>query len=405
MNREDFNRAVVPLDQVLEDAGWSAHTKETAASPLMLRRLTDQRELRIDRVEAIVDQAMDRGTVFRASDNREATRLRDEVEAIDDVIDEARSIWDNPDRTRREHVKRASELGMYGGGGGFGQSLRRADPLDLTLDDELVKTVRAAARDHQSIRRSLSDARSLVSSSEPSSAARGRLANYATVRESSSPSAAFVPVNLVANAAAVAEGAAKPEIGNASTVSVTHSKLAGYVDVTLEEIVYGADIVQAIQDVAMRGLINAENAAIATVLLGAPNIAASTTPAKSILAGIAAVAAGGGQASVIAVAPADVPVILGESTTLGYTVNSGGGAERLATSLWGVPLVPAVGVPAGTAFVWDTAALGMSVAMPPTLLVDPYSQARNNIVNVVVEELVGFALVASAMAAEVDLVP
>jgi hypothetical protein len=53
---------------------------------------------------------------------------------------------------------------------------------------------------------------------------------------------------------------------------------------------------------------------------------------------------------------------------------------------------------------WDSAALGASVAMPPRILVDPYTGAKNNVTTVVVDEMVAFALIQPLQTAKVDLV-
>ena len=75
----------------------------------------------------------------------------------------------------------------------------------------------------------------------------------------------------------------------------------------------------------------------------------------------------------------------------------------MASTLSGVPVVPSGGVTAGSTLVWDQAALGASVAMPPRILVDPYTKAVNNVTVVVVDEMIAFALLAPAQAAVVDL--
>lgn len=388
------------LDAVLAAHDYTEATNDRAASRPLVGNLRDQIEARLDRVDVICRSAEDDDRDLLASESREIDKLHDEAEAFGRVLDLATPVADRLERTRQEHLRATLAPGRS-----VGMSAGPVDPMGLTISRSLAREVNEAVRNGRTIRRSLSDLPDFgpfAAASGP--AIRGRLAAYGIVSESTSPQAAFVALRPVAPAAPVAEKAAKPAVANATTVAVAHEKISGYVELSTEQIVYGVDVSRAVEDIAIRQLVAGENARVVAALVGAPNITAGTTPAASILAGIAAVAAGGAQPDVIAINPADIPAVLGETITGGgYAVNSGGGAEGLASSLWSVPLVPASGVPAGTAFVWARTALGVSVAMPPTLLTDPYSQSRNNIVTVVVEELAGFGLVQPAQAAEVDL--
>lgn len=396
MSKEAFLRSVEPLEHVLEEAGWNAD-KEQAANHLLVRRLRDQGELRVSRVDEILDEAQADGRALKASEKREAERLQAEMDAIADVVDEAREICDNPDRARHRHIAFMAEHG-----GGIGSVQRARSPLAVDIPASVVREMRDAVSTRQWISRQLSTAQL-----EPTSSAlmpsRGRLAEFTTVRTANTPQSAFLAVTPTAPAAPTAEGIAKPEVATTALITPAHQKIAGYVELSREQVVYGVDAAQAVESVAVRQLIEGENIALVAALAGATPVAAGTTPAQSILAGKASVSAGGGSASVIAIAPADMTIVLGEqSATAGYPVT--GNAVELATALWGVPLVPAFGIAAGTAYVWDSAAVGTSVAQSPTLLVDPYSQAKLNLITVVIEELVAFGLIAPTAAAKVDLV-
>jgi HK97 family phage major capsid protein len=403
MTRTEFQNAVVPLEHILEEAGWTESTKEHAATHLLSRRLSDQAELRLRRVDEICDDASTDVPPrdLRASEKRECERLQDEVRAFQDVNDELAQIMSNPARARRLHLRNspAPTRGFHAG--------PPEDPLSLTIARSLAAEVNDAVRNGLPIRRSLADARAFGQvDSLPAPELRNRLVNYAVVTTSMSPQAAFVALRPVAPASVVAEGGAKPEIANAVTVAVAHAKVSGFVDVTTEELAYGSDMVSAVQAIAFQQLVAGENVQVVAALAGGTAVVAGTSAALSILAGIAQVASGGAQADVIAINPADVVAVLGQAASGGgYVINQGGGAETLPGTLWGVPVVAVAAVPAGSARVWASNALGVSVAMPPSILVDPYSQAKNNITNIIVEELIAVGLTQPTQAAVVDLVP
>ncbi len=387
------------LDKLLSAHDWTEETAATQSSPVLVRSLLTHRESLLDRVDEIAQTATDADRDLLASESREIERAHNEVERTDQVISRAKPFADEAERIRHEHlVSSAGLISMTRSG-----SRPPSDPLGLVISRSLANEVRDAVRAGQSITRSLSDPFLDVWQTPSSPVVRGRLAAYATLVQGTSPQAAFVAVRPLVDAAVVAEGAAKPEIADATTVLAAHQKIAGYLDVSLEQIVYGVDVSAAIQTVAIRQLIEGENNAVAAALATATPVAAGASPAASVLSGIASVAAGGGIPSVVALNPADIPLVLGESSGAGYSVNQGGGAETLASTLWGVPVVPSGGVTAGSALVWDQAALGASVAMPPRILVDPYTKAVNNVTVVVVDEMIAFALLAPAQAAVVDL--
>src|SRR5262245_31405893 len=279
MDRDQFQKAVVPLDHVLDESGWTVD-RDRAANHLLVRRLMDQRELRLDRVDAVCDLAAQEGRDLKQSEKREATRLQAEVDAFDEVIDETREILDDPKRHRRQHLAATAGIGT----GGLGGTVSRVrSPLSLELPETITRDVRDAILDRQTVSRQLSAAQ-LDSSTPTPLPSRGRLADYVTVRAGTTPSSAFLSTTAVTPAAVVAEGAPKPAVATTALVSAPHQKLAGYIDVSREEIVYGGDVASAIEGIAARQLISAENTAIATALAGATAVAAGTTPAQSLLA-------------------------------------------------------------------------------------------------------------------------
>lgn len=218
----------------------------------------------------------------------------------------------------------------------------------------------------------------------------------------------YTQTTAASAAAPVAEGAEKPESDpdwTAATIDVR--KIAHYVDVSTESLDDYPAFRQVISEEMNAGLINAENAQLATGsgtginITGLTNMSGILTYApasaearyRSIRRGIRNLRKGAAfaVADTILMHPDDEELFdLSNDTSAGLhaVADLNGGT----TSPWGLKRVVTTGIAAGTGLLMDSRrAAVLYVRQPPTLLVDPYSQSKNNMVRIIVEERIALA--------------
>jgi hypothetical protein len=197
----------------------------------------------------------------------------------------------------------------------------------------------------------------------------------------------------------IAEGAAKPAGVTLTTETVDMAKYAGYAELTSESAVFVTNVANAAAAVLVARVLRGIEADIVTaVQAGAGITVTGDDPTAAVIAAQAAVMSNGGSPSVVALSAADDAAIM--STT------GAGGFQNFSTpeagpGLW-LGMVPVVipGLAAGTVIVLDgTAVTLFEAAGGPLVICDPFSDARNNKITIVIEEFCAVALTAPGGAA------
>jgi hypothetical protein len=225
------------------------------------------------------------------------------------------------------------------------------------------------------------------------------------------PKVTFYTTTTAASAAtAIAEGTDKPESDpdwTATTIDIR--KIAHYVDVSTEALDDYAAFRAVVSAEMSSGLIVAENAQLASGNGTAPNIrgllnatgivtyAPSSAEPRylSIRTAIRNLRKGAGFATpnVILIHPDDEQIFdLTNASSAGlHALPDMNGTPTPGP--WGLTEIITTGVPSGTALVMDTRrAAVLYVRQPPTLISDPYSQSKSNMVRVICEERIGLAI-------------
>jgi HK97 family phage major capsid protein len=213
------------------------------------------------------------------------------------------------------------------------------------------------------------------------------------------------------SAAAVAEGATKPE----STVSATlrtlpMTKIATWARATSEVLADFPSFMSVLQADLAAGLVLQESAQILNGSGVAPNMlgilgtsglltqvtAASTDPLIALATAATALRNGSSYVDPtgIVMHPTDLSKI--------RTLKASGSGEFIAgdpfaagpTTIWGIPVTTTTAIAAGTALMADFASLGtVFVRDGLSIMVDPYSQMTDNVTRVVAEERLAVAVV------------
>jgi hypothetical protein len=178
--------------------------------------------------------------------------------------------------------------------------------------------------------------------------------------------------------AKVARGGVKPVAAKMTTETRTLAKYAGQVSVEIEDLIDVDSLVPALASVILDGCMAAFDQDIAAALEGAGGPSASgATWSEAILAGIAAVP----SASVLVVNAADYASVV--SPGVGFTLDP----TNSVPVLFGLLVVIAPITP-GTAYVCDrNAVMVCDSKLSPLAVVDPFSQADQNVTRLVVDLL------------------
>jgi HK97 family phage major capsid protein len=238
-----------------------------------------------------------------------------------------------------------------------------------------------------------------------------RIASYLPTRQTTSPTITYYSQGTAASAAAaVAEGAAKPESDPAwSAVVSTVRKLAHWTQVSSEVLADFEGFADLIEREMIAGLINTENtqlisgSGVAPNLLGLLNTSGILTYApgsaepryRSIRTAMRMLRAGASyvDADVVVMNPADTQLFdLANDTTAGLHAVPNLQASPAGTA-WGVPIVVTTGIASGTALVANLGqAATLYVREAPRLFVDPYGLATSNMVRILAEERLALAV-------------
>lgn len=116
-----------------------------------------------------------------------------------------------------------------------------------------------------------------------------------------------------------AEGGTKPNVATFATESVDLAKYAALVVISVESAQFVASIEAAIAQVMTSKILRGIEADLAAAMIAdAGNAVAATDLAAGVLEAIAAVAAAGGQADLLALAPADYVTLMSAQSQSGY---------------------------------------------------------------------------------------
>ena len=200
-----------------------------------------------------------------------------------------------------------------------------------------------------------------------------------------------VKVNPAGTPAAVAKGAAKSEWATLTSETVSLSKYAGYADLYLEDVAYGAGILAAVHHTLVNQALVAYDAdVVSAIVAGADgSVTGASSYASGILEGIAGLLAGGANPDTLLMS-GDVMATALESPGAGYVTDP----QSAWQSLFGLRLVVSAGAPAGTCVVLDSSSvLCVESVSSPVVVVDPYSGLKSgNAITVVSELLAGVSV-------------
>lgn len=190
-------------------------------------------------------------------------------------------------------------------------------------------------------------------------------------------------------AAKVAEKAAKPSAVTITTSPVALNKYAGIANFTTENQIDTDALVPALASVISRSALMAYDADCITALGQQHGETASgATWPDAILSGIGTVAANGGSPGLLVLSAADYAAAV-QSPGIGYASDPATGA----VALFGLSIVLAASLAAGTGYVVDPAAcLAAEGADGPFAVVDPYTGLGTNEIRLAVEWFAGFVV-------------
>jgi len=192
-----------------------------------------------------------------------------------------------------------------------------------------------------------------------------------------------------ADATAVAEKAAKPDVCSLTSSDVTLKKYAGKCSFTLENELTTAGLVQAVSyTIIAKSLVAFEKDLAAGIVAGkGATVDGKGSWATGILKAIGAIVGAGGNPAVLAMAPEDFAEALTGPSNLQFA-----GTDAIPSYL-GLRLHISPGLTAGTAVVLDPGAvMAVEHVDSPVVIVDPYSSADTNEIRVVADVVAGFVV-------------
>ena len=200
----------------------------------------------------------------------------------------------------------------------------------------------------------------------------------------------------------VAEGDPKPEAILSARKELPLVKHAGYVEATLEQLLWAPSAEQVLSNVLVKQAVASLDKAIVAALdtTNTP-VTATGSASQRILAAHAELLGLGSVPGAIAVSPADYAAIVGAETNSGY-LNLERPEEGFPGRLFGLGLVPTPAVVEGTAFVFDPSGVVVAEqAESPMLFVSPMSVS--NTLTVIVDLIAATGIASSTAVAKVAL--
>jgi hypothetical protein len=218
-----------------------------------------------------------------------------------------------------------------------------------------------------------------------------------TVDSAVSASMTFSGVRIIPTvtpAAIVAAGGPKPAAVTIDDVTVTLKKYAGYASGSFESLISTSGLNSALASTLIHQCLAAyELDLVAGIVEDTACLTIDAVPsASTILRAQAAVMAGGGTPSIIALNPADYATLAtgGTPATITYTAQ----VQDSVRYLFGSEVIVTSGLESGTALVMDpSAVLAIQHDASPAVLVDPYSGSTTNAIKVVTDLVAGVIVV------------
>lgn len=213
------------------------------------------------------------------------------------------------------------------------------------------------------------------------------LAYLATGTADSRKSTMVTAKNSATPAGPVAEGGAKPDGVEFVTADADLTKYAGTAKLTVEQSQFVKNIETAVAAVLDGQIIRAleVDAAAAIVADAGVTITAAADVTAGVLAAVAQIKTNGGSASVVGLT-ADDWIELMTATGAGGYLNFSNPENGPAGTWMGLAPVIVPSLPAGTSIVADGRACGvLEVPGGPLCIVDPFTEMKNNKINIAVE--------------------
>ena len=208
--------------------------------------------------------------------------------------------------------------------------------------------------------------------------------------------AASIKFGVVVNGAGgnpatkVAAKGTKPDVCSLTQTDITLSKYAGMCTYTLEDELSTAGLTQAVAySIVNKALVAYEKDLAAAIVAGkGQEVTGASSWTAGVLEAVGKIAAVGGRASVLAMAPADFAAALdGTGANLYFD-----GASPIPAFL-GLQVHISPGLTAGTAVVLDgSAVLAVEHEASPVVIADPFHMADTNQIRIVADLVAGFVI-------------